>query len=102
MMSQAMNEVLAQWLAMRIFAMRVDVIQRNFVERIRIVPGQLGFSNLKGLHGCFLRSQNNVINLALPGRKLAIHRSGASSVSGIHGVLAANVHHYYVTTLHGG
>src|SRR5690348_13168544 len=101
-MSQTMNEVLAQWLAMRIFAMRIDVIHSNFVEGVRVVPCQLRFSDLEGLHGRFLRSQHNVINLTLPGRKLTVHWSGAGNVSGIHGVFPAYVHHYYVAALHGG
>src|SRR5579859_8253267 len=35
-MSQPVDEIFAQRLAMEVFAMRVDVIERDFVERIRI------------------------------------------------------------------
>ena len=55
-MSQSVNKIFSQRLAVKVFAMGVDVIKGDFIERIRIsaAGGELGLPCLEGLHRGFL------------------------------------------------
>ena len=64
--AEAMNEVFSQRLAVQVFAMGVDVVVSDVVERIRPVPPQTGLARLKCRRGSLLRAQHDVVNLPLP------------------------------------
>ena len=83
MMSQPMDEVLAQRIAMQIFSMRIDVIEGHFVQRVIVRTAfKFRFSNLKCLDRSVLRAEDDVVDLTLAGRELAVDRGGTRDVRG--------------------
>ena len=76
-MSQSVDEIFSQRLAVKVFAVGVDVIKSDLIERIRIgaAGGDFGLPCLKSLHRRFLRREHNVVNLTLAGGELAIDRA---------------------------
>src|SRR5579864_4787575 len=95
-----MNEVFSQWLAMQVLAVTIDVIHGHFLKRVSILAAQFRVSHLKSMNGGFLSAKHNIVNLTLPGGEFSIHRSCASDVTGIHGILSSNIHHHQVSILH--
>ena len=74
-MSQPVDKIFAQRITMQVFSMRVDVVIGHFVERVTVRAAfQFRFPRLKCLDGCFLRAENDVVNLALTGSELAVDR----------------------------
>src|SRR6266705_6932320 len=64
-MSEPMNKIFAQRLAMQIFAARIDVIVSDFVQRVGSRPAYCRLTSLKCSDGGLLRTENHVINFSL-------------------------------------
>src|SRR5262249_8519577 len=99
-MAEAVNEILAKWIAMQIFAMSVDVLHRDLLQRLWTVPTEPGIARLEGIHCSFLCSQNDVVDLALPSSELSIYRRCSSDVSRVHRVFSADIQYNHVAVLH--
>jgi len=81
MMSEAMNEILAEWFAVQVFPVAIDVIHGDLVERVGTLTAQSRTSHLKCMDCSFLRTQHDVVDFPLPGRKLAVDRGRASDIA---------------------
>src|SRR5581483_6731896 len=86
---------------MQIFAVGIDVIARDFVERVRTSAADMRNACLECLHRRLLCTENYVVDLTLARREMAVHWSSARNVGGIHRVLAGNVHYDDIARAHG-
>src|SRR5262249_30878729 len=89
--AQAVNEVFAQRLPAAVVAVGVDVIEGHAMQRVLSGASQGRLAALKGGFGGALRTQDNLINLALACGELAIGGQRTSDIGGVHGVLTADI-----------
>src|SRR3954462_3592235 len=85
---------------MKILSMAIDIVTRNFIERLGLASSETGDACLEGLHRGLLRAQNNIVDFALAWSEMAIYRCGTRDIRGIHRVLACYVHYNHVSSLH--
>src|SRR5437660_11994514 len=72
--------------------MRIDVVVRDIVERVWLIPTQSGFPRLEGGNGRTLCSKNDVVNLTLSRFSGCWQR--ASNVGSVQGVFAGRVNQH--------
>ena len=100
--AEAMNEILAQRLAVQIFAVGVDVVVGDLIKRIRIAAFQVRLARFECGHRRLLRAQDDVVDLPLARGEMAVHGKRARDVGGVHGVFAGRIDDDNVSRLHGG
>src|SRR5438094_6570948 len=76
------------------FAMRVDVVVRDIVERVWLIPTQSRFSRLERGNSRTLCSKNDVVNLTLSRREFSGCWQRASNVGSVQGVFAGRVNQH--------
>ena len=69
--AKPVNEVFSQRLAVKIFAVSVDVVVGNIMKRIGPVSPQTRLARAKCGSGGLLRAEDDVVNLPLPSGELA-------------------------------
>ena len=104
--AEAVDEVLAERLAVEVFAVGVDVVEGDFVERIGDVGGafvdvaEAVFAGDEGGGGGLLGAEDDVVDLALTGREVAVDGHGSGDVGGVHAVFAGFIDDDDVAGLH--
>src|SRR5208282_5657426 len=100
-MSQAVDEVFVQGLAVKIFAVGFDVIASDFIQRVIAAIALHGrLARLESRFGGLLCAENNVVYFALAIGEVAVDRKGARDVGSIHRILARSVDDNDVAGLH--
>src|SRR5438034_9609640 len=84
--------------------MLVDVVVRDIVERVWLIPTQSRFSRLERGNSHTLCSKNDVVNLTLSRREFSGCWQRASNVGSVQGALAGRVnqHDIAVSSYFGG
>src|SRR5437870_2240106 len=89
--AQPMNEILAQWLALAVFAMRVDELIGDVREPVFLAFAREMSARPDGREGGVLRAEDDLVNFALALREFAVGRKSARDVRGIARILSGNV-----------
>ena len=89
-MAQAVNEILAERLAIAVLTVGIDVVVCDFVEAVVAFAAEVHTRLYRGQRGV-LRAQHDFINFALPRREFAIGRKSSRNVRGVSGELCADV-----------
>src|ERR1700730_1015297 len=97
--TQSVNEILAQRLAVQVFAMGIDKIVGHIVERILLVSPQMGFARVECSNGSLVRPEDDIVNLSLTRGELPGRGQSPSNVGGIHGVFASGIDYHNVARL---
>jgi len=100
-MSDSMRKIFAEPLPVQIFAVRVDVVIRDFVKRIGRGLTE-GHARLHGGDCGLLRAQHDLVNFFLPRGEMAVDRQRTRDVGGIHRVFGGGINHDDVSGLHRG
>src|SRR5208337_1624487 len=102
--SEAVQPVLAERLAMQVFSVGVDVVVRYSVERVGVLPVTIidrGLAGDEGVDCSPLRAEDNVVDLPLSRGEAAVGGNGACDVGSVHRVLACGVDHDDVAVFNG-
>src|ERR1700722_5026391 len=79
--------------------MGVDVLVCDVVDGVGLITTQVRFSRLKRGYGRALRSQDNVVDLALTGSELSRGRKSASNVGGVERIFPGGIDHDDISRL---
>ena len=94
-----MNEILAQWPALAVFPVRIDVVVREIRQAVFFALAREMRAGSDRRERCVLRAKNDFINFALARGELSIGRNGARNVGRVAGVLCADIHDHDVAVL---
>src|SRR6266699_54785 len=94
-MAEAVDEIGPEGFAVKVFSVGIDVIVSNFLYALATLVAEIHARPERG-EGRVLRAEDDLVDLALARRELAVSRNSARNVRGVAGILRANVHDHDV------
>src|SRR3954466_1414700 len=100
MVSETMNEISSQRGAFQILAVGIDIVRRNLLQAHFVFGRTEHDTGLDGRNRGFLRSEDDLIQLALSSSELAVYRNRSRNVAGVHRAFRRDVHQNEFASVH--
>src|ERR1700722_3313958 len=98
-MADTVSEVLAERLAMQVFAVSIDVVEGDAGEVTRVGLGQV-HAGFYGGNYSILSSQDDIVNLSLAAGERRAYRYSTGDVGGVSGAFRPHVHQQQFAAVH--